>query len=84
MRYQDEGTGNNQVRHLVGFVMAGYSLGSNLGDMSVIYNEITGTQTWPDVWLGERGVKLGDSLKGVFGGRSITDVGNWIRENIGQ
>lgn len=80
--YQDAGGGNNQVRHFVGFVVAGFFLKTVLGFGALIFNELRGVFTWPDIWLGIQGIDLGGEIDRAVGGVAIEDAGQWIRDEI--
>jgi len=75
--YQD---GGDQVRHFVGFLGCGYYLG---GDAALWFNELRpgGTFTWADIFLGYRGLELGNR---ILLGLNMENVGDWIRENLGE
>jgi hypothetical protein len=80
--YQDQGAGNNQVRHFVGFVLAGFYWKTVGGWVLLIYNELDGVFTWPDILLGEQGIDLGGDIDRTFSGTALGDVAQWIRDEI--
>ena len=83
-RYRD---GGNQVRHFIGCMAAGYYNGPLGGRAMVIGNEITGTFSWADVWLGFEGVNLGEAISKNIWGTYVLDIGNvgdWMESRLGE
>ncbi|MEW6104345.1 MAG: pre-toxin TG domain-containing protein, partial [bacterium] len=76
---------SNQVRHFIGFVLAGYYRGGIIGDAAVVYNELRGAYqggslSLADFQLGWKGVDAGVALR--KGEIEINKFAEWIRNNL--
>lgn len=80
------GPRNNQVRHFIGFVVAGYEWGAPGASVVNAGRELWDTMrgyssgTWPDVRLGNAGADLGWRIR--LGEIAPKEVGDWIQRNI--
>jgi hypothetical protein len=74
---------NNQVRHFVGYVVAGYGWSRTRADLALWYLErYRHDGSEPDYVLGVPGINLGIGIR--EGRVPLDQVGDWIRLHIGE